>query len=60
MTKGVAIVARPDSVTHLICPRSPDEAVTHHMIGTGPTTQRTMRCRYCHLSEAELRMEHEL
>lgn len=49
---------RPDSVTHYLCPEAPT-GMTHHLVPGGPTLSRTLRCRYCHKSEAELRLAHE-
>ncbi|AYD87388.1 hypothetical protein SEA_VALENTINIPUFF_94 [Microbacterium phage ValentiniPuff] len=61
-TKPRAVVERPDSVTHFVCPsaqiNSGDANATHHLIPrplTGPS--RTMRCSACGKTEAQLRRE---
>ncbi|UJD20824.1 hypothetical protein SEA_ALUMINUMJESUS_89 [Microbacterium phage AluminumJesus] len=48
-----AVVERPDSVTHFVCPSAQidtgDPDVTHHIVHE--------RCQWCGKSSAELRLE---
>lgn len=51
-------------VTHLYCPKSGApmgaDNTTHHLVPTGPSAERVMRCRYCGETEAALRATAEL
>lgn len=48
MTDQTAVVDRPDSVTHFVCPEG--DGATHHLNGAG-------NCIYCKKSQAVIRKE---